>query len=540
MQRTRQIFHSRLGRPASILVTVAAIVALIVVSAFALAAPPSAYADHDVLSVVCPDAVREGNTGQMRIRRRGYEDLAVSVFTYDGSHTAQASDYTEYHGVRFESEGAESSIWVPVVTTEDTVVEHDETFSIGFWSHGEWSGCVVTIEDDDTPEITFIEISSTPTDWYAYRAGQSIDVTVNLDAKAEVDGTPLLSLFIDGTDSTWRGATYHSGSGSRALLFRYEVQPQDLDLDGITVSGAGSNADGSPAYGFIGNIFALGTDVPINYGYPSVQGGQDQIVDGRPYVQSTRVISSPLDGWQAYRTNQTIEISLTFDLDVVVEGDVTAGFSLGLDGNNWDEALRQASYLRGSGTDTLVFGYTVVPGDMDSKGVKIATGSLVGNPLSQFGGAGTIKAKWTDVEAHEVFSGTNRLRRHKVDTEAPAVSSLSITSSPANGEAYAAGETISVGVAFSEQVTSIGDLQLGLDVGGVIRQAMLRSVPEHTFGGSLVFDYTVQQGDADNDGIGIGANRLSLNGGGIHDIAGNTAGLSHDAVIADPGHKVAA
>ncbi len=46
------------------------------------------------------------------------------------------------------------------------------------------------------------------------------------------------------------------------------------------------------------------------------------------------------------------------------------------------------------------------------------------------------------------------------------------------------------------------------------------------------------QGDVDTDGIGIGANGLKLNGGGIYDIAGNSAGLSHDTVAADSGQKV--
>lgn len=56
----------------------------------------------------------------------------------------------------------------------------------------------------------------------------------------------------------------------------------------------------------------------------------------------------------------------------------------------------------------------------------------------------------------------------------------------------------------------------------------------------VTYRYTVQSGDSDSDGIGIGASSLKLKGGGIYDIAGNSAGLSHDAVIADAGHKVKA
>ena len=39
-------------------------------------------------------------------------------------------------------------------------------------------------------------------------------------------------------------------------------------------------------------------------------------------------------------------------------------------------------------------------------------------------------------------------------------------------------------------------------------------------------------------GSGIAANSLRLNDGGIHDRAGNAAGLAHDDVAADAGQQV--
>ena len=44
--------------------------------------------------------------------------------------------------------------------------------------------------------------------------------------------------------------------------------------------------------------------------------------------------------------------------------------------------------------------------------------------------------------------------------------------------------------------------------------------------------------DSDSDGIAIGANKLTLNGGSIRDPAGNEADLTHDSVPADSGHMV--
>ena len=430
-------------------------------------------------------------------------------------------------------------MWVPIVTKEDTRPEHDETFAIGFWDGGVWHHCVVTIQDDDAPEVLNVDISSIPVDRYAYRAGDAIDITIEMDTKVDVEEDSMVALYLgDGDESTWRGARYLRGSGTRSLVFRYKVQPEDIDTDGINVSAAAVGDDRRPAYGFSGNIYVKDTDVPINYTHPGVEGGWRQLVDGRPYVQKARITSSPPDSWQAYRANQTIEVSMTFDTDVVVEGEVTVDLHLGLDDYNWDEASRQARYVGGSGTDTLVFGYTVRPGDMDPKGIGIRMGIALSNVQSGFGGTGTIKAKGTDVERHPFYRGTNHLPDHKVDTAPPAVSSISITSRPTNGQTYDAGETISVQVVFSEDVTLSGDPSLELDIGGVARQATLRSVPERTFSSSLIFDYRVQAGDADIDGIGIGANRLRLNGGGIYDGAGNAAGLSHDALTAGSAQKV--
>ena len=51
--------------------------------------------------------------------------------------------------------------------------------------------------------------------------------------------------------------------------------------------------------------------------------------------------------------------------------------------------------------------------------------------------------------------------------------------------------------------------------------------------------YTVLSGDSDSDGVAVGANAVSLNGGAIKDAAGNDAVLTHDAVAEDPDFVVA-
>ncbi len=188
----------------------------------------------------------------------------------------------------------------------------------------------------------------------------------------------------------------------------------------------------------------------------------------------------------------------------------------------------------GSSTDTLVFGYTVAPGDTDIRGIAIPHGATAVR------GNGTINAEGTDVEYLQHFAATGHLPDHKIDTTAPTISGLYITSRPANTHAYTVGETITVNMVFNEPVAKTGNLQLELDIGGTTRHATLQpdANPNRRFNNDMTFQYQIQTGDTDPDGIEISADSLQLNGGTIHDRAGNAAHLTHQPLAADPRHTV--
>ena len=510
------------------------LLALLVAAATPVVAPRTARADHNGFYVVCPDPVPEGNSARMGIRRSGYEVLGAVAFTDHLHYTAESDDYTEYHGVKFkQSEG--TTLWFPIETTEDTRPERDETFAIGFWDSGLWHHCVVTIVDDDMPRIIGVNLVSSPIDGWANRAGDAIDVAVRFDAKVEVEGSPLLALFVGEGDAstTWRGARYLRGSGTFELLFRYIVQPGDLDLNGLTVGAAATAADRTAAYGFAGTINAMGTDAPVDYSHSGLEPALEQRVDGRPHIQSRRITSVPEAGHRSYRVNEVIEFTFNYDSRVVVEGDVCVTLFVGPDGFHADNTKRQAVYRSGSGTDTLVFGYTVRPGDTDPDGVTLLWGTVMNSSC----GSGTIEGADSGVEHNPWYRGQGYLPGHKIDTAPPATSSAAITSRPSNGAAYTTGETISVEITFSENVTISGYPYLELDIGGETGRATLAA--DRGTNSRAVFEYEVQSGDGDADGVGISANSLFLNNGGIHDRAGNAAGLSHPAVAADPAQRVA-
>ena len=120
---------------------------------------------------------------------------------------------------------------------------------------------------------------------------------------------------------------------------------------------------------------------------------------------------------------------------------------------------------------------------------------------------------------------------------APAISDVSITSSPDSGDTYELGEVIWVSVTFDRAVDVTGRPQLALTIGTSTRQ--MNSLPAGR--STIFFSYEVQSSDADANGVGIGASALTLNGGTIRERGGATnamLGLGVHAIANATNHKV--
>lgn len=133
-------------------------------------------------------------------------------------------------------------------------------------------------------------------------------------------------------------------------------------------------------------------------------------------------------------------------------------------------------------------------------------------------------------------AGPTPLEPQQVDR--PTITRVLFNNSPADGATYRAGEEISVGLGFSEQVRITGSPRLALSIGNALRQATTyqdSSPMEYRS-----FYYTVEANDLDADGIGIAANALTLNGGTIRSLEGVDANinLGRHAVVADPTRRV--
>ena len=136
--------------------------------------------------------------------------------------------------------------------------------------------------------------------------------------------------------------------------------------------------------------------------------------------------------------------------------------------------------------------------------------------------------------AHEAVSADVNHRVDAPDATGPMVSSFAIVSDPGDDGTYAIGDEIRVSVQFNEDLNVSGDPQLKLEIGGEAGTAAFES----SEGSTMFFAYTVAEGDEGPDGIAIGSESMSLNGGSIEDASENAANLEHEAVPADERHLI--
>ena len=92
-------------------------------------------------------------------------------------------------------------------------------------------------------------------------------------------------------------------------------------------------------------------------------------------VSSVALVSKPVAD-STYRRDEKIEAALTFSKPVTVTGTPQLAPTLGL---TVGTQTRQATYARGTGSNRLVFEYTVVAADTDSDGIAIAANRLALN-----------------------------------------------------------------------------------------------------------------------------------------------------------------
>ena len=155
----------------------------------------------------------------------------------------------------------------------------------------------------------------------------------------------------------------------------------------------------------------------------------------------------------------------------------------------------------------------------------------------------TFEVRFGEPSTGSFSTGRNKRVVIRAQDEPAQATAASISSSPASGSTYGAGETIAVSLAMSEAVRVTGRPYVVLDLGGTQRQAVY-SGPIGSATDALEFSYTVQSGDFDANGVALCASgpacgSIQLDGGTIRAAADESvARLRHPALAAQSGHKV--
>ena len=365
-------------------------------------------------------------------------------------------------------------------------------------------------EDGVAPRISSLGIVSTPADGQTFKLDEAITVNVVFSERVFVTGQPTVALSIG---ALVREAAFVSGSGTRTLVFRYLVQREDFDDDGVSI---GPSALALGTSGAIvdagGNAAVLDSRPSPAASNPPVEGGGD----GAPAIGDVAVVTDP-PAAGAHIIGDTIDVAITFNQVVHVTGSPMLALSIGAD-------TRQATYHAGSGTTRLTFRYIVRAGDYDDDGISIGAGptSLTGGVIQDDAGN----------DARRTFRAIPRDAEHRVGARQPQVVSVSID--PAGARTYVLGDSIDIKVAFTEVVHVTGQPTLAVAIGPATRRArLLRGSGTDT----LTFRYVVQASDYDEDGIGIAAGPASLAGGTIQGRYGNDVERTFAALHSE-GHTV--
>ena len=362
----------------------------------------------------------------------------------------------------------------------------------------------------DTADPTVSSVTSSTGDG-SYRAGSTIVVQVEFNEAvvvATTGGTPTIQLETGATD---RNATYSAAdSTSTVLAFTYTVEPGDTSSDLDYTGPAALSLNGGTIRDAAGNDADRELPPPGTDGL--LDSGTIRIDTVRPTVDS---VSSTTPGG-TYGIGSTVAVTVTFSEDVDV--DTTGGTpSIQLETG---AAGRHAEYdMAASTARTLVFSYIVTEGD-DTADLDYTTAAVIlpnGGTIRDAADNDAVRTLPQPGMDGLLDSGTIRLEAVRPEVE--------YVYSGTDDGPYPVGATIDVQVKLSEIVVfnnASGTPSIRLETGATDRNATLAGGNNSD---TLVFSYTVRQGDETDDLNYTGTMALSTNGGTVRDAAGNDADL---------------
>ena len=348
-----------------------------------------------------------------------------------------------------------------------------------------------------------------------YNAGDVLTVMLTMDEAVKVTGTPQLAINMDGFIDNRYGliglptaepkkvnALYAGQVAGRPdqLLFTYTIQAGENTDNGVRIDAGALSLNGGSISDIAGNALNLA-------GNAQFPAASVVATDNGNFKIDTRIPATPPTLALALDSGFSATDGLTNNATINVTGlesqPIAATWMYQVDGGSSWATGTGASFTARSGTHS----YRVVQVDE------------AGNT--------------SEASAVSVYT---------LDTTVPTVSSVALTTftdndplSPATPKVLGVGDVVTATVTMSEAVTVTGTPQLALLVGSTTRAA---SYVAGSGTNSLTFTYVVVASDTDSDGISIAAGSLTLPGGSMTDLAGNTATVSFGAVADNANFKV--
>ena len=385
------------------------------------------------------------------------------------------------------------------------------------------------IADRTPPTITGLAVVSSPESGDTYRDGETIQVQVTFSEPVVAVSSPRMAIWIGNVR---RELAYREGTSTDKLTFGYEVRWEDRDNQGISVRSTRLPVHEKPDWPSItdsaDNFANVEHELMDDQAGHKVAGSKSDAT--APTVERVGMFSAP----GPYVPGQEILIRAILSEPVQVSG--TPYLELSVGGEQRTAAYRRPNEDTGRldvYSSVLPFYYTVTVEDANPLAIGADSMKLP---------AGASIRDWSTNDAVLTHDLVGELPRYRIFRTHVVDGGVSITSSPADGDTYRAGETIRVSVRFNRKVTVTGvpALAVRMDPGREGDPAARYSGGSGT--DTLTFDHVVVSGDRDRDGIEIDYrwySRIALgDSGSIKDEDSNDALLENDRVAVQTGHKV--
>ncbi len=375
------------------------------------------------------------------------------------THTVQTDDL-DTDGIALDSLSFNGGALSAGFQTEEDTVFSDHVLTVSDGSFVAYSN--IKVGPIGAPVIESVTVPTNGT----YSVGDLLDFSVVFNESVTVYNTATTKLLVDLSNEKQIEVPYLNGSSSDTLNFQYSVLQGDI-ANGITITELITTS-------LILDVSAKEADLTLG-NLPDTSG---IIIDGSvPEVTSVTVPTAT-----TYITGDTLTFKVAFDEVVTVTGSPELLLTIG------SETV-VATYVSGSGTDTLLFTYQVVSGVEDADGISLDSLSLNDGSI--------VDSDGNAIDAELILIG---------DTSEILIdggTSVVGVQTPSAGT-YSYGEVLAFTVSFDEAVTVNGSPKLSIDIGGYSALASLTGGSGST---DLVFQYTIETSDVDLDGISV--NRIN-------------------------------